>query len=270
MNKKLIAWILLFSCNLMWALQFTAIKLVQDQVGQYFTVWMPMLLSVLMLFFFVVKDYKANNRSIKDILVFLPLAALGAFPSQVLMTIGTRMSLASNAAIIVLILPILTAVLAYLILKEKMTRTLWISFSIAMIGVILVSLNDLKSIDFGTEYAIGNLIIFLALLANAYYNVGCKRVAHKFTGMEMVFYTYIFIVILLTPFVLYYEADTFARIATFTGSTWTGLILLTVFHNFLSMALFFIALKNLRANEVGLSNYLIPFFWRAYFSSLAG
>ena len=44
------SWILLFTCNLMWALQFTCIKLVQDQVGSLFTVWGPMTLATLMLY----------------------------------------------------------------------------------------------------------------------------------------------------------------------------------------------------------------------------
>lgn len=260
MNKKLFAWILLFCCNLMWALQFTSIKLTQNQVGPYFTVWGPMLLSLFLLFPFVWKDYKRNNRCLKDILPFLPLAALGAFPSQVLMTIGTRYSLASNAAIMVLILPVLTAFLAFLILKEKMTRIRWICFAVAIAGVILCSTNDLKKMDLGSQYALGNLIIFLALVGNAYYNVGCKKIADKFSGMEMVFYTYFFMVILLTPFVLYNEADTFSRMGSFTADTWIGMGSLTVFQNFLSMVLFFIALKHLEATDVALSNYLITFF----------
>jgi len=33
------SWLFLFCCNLMWALQFTCIKLVQHQVGPMFTVW---------------------------------------------------------------------------------------------------------------------------------------------------------------------------------------------------------------------------------------
>ncbi|MBL7769637.1 MAG: DMT family transporter [Flavipsychrobacter sp.] len=260
MNKKLIAWILLFCCNLMWALQFTSIKLTQDQVGQYFTVWAPMLLSLFLLFPFVAKDYKQQNRSWKDILLFLPLAALGAFPSQVLMTAGTRYSLASNAAIMVLILPVLTALLAFLLLKEKMTKIRWICFGIAIIGVLLCSTNDIKQMDLGSEYAFGNLLIFIALIGNAYYNVGCKKIAHRFSGMEMVFYTYLIMVVLLTPFVFYYEADTFSRIGDFTLNTWIGMGSLTLFQNFLSMVLFFIALKNLEATDVALSNYLITFF----------
>jgi drug/metabolite transporter (DMT)-like permease len=260
MNKKILSWILLFSCNLMWALQFTSIKLTQAQVGPYFTVWGPMLLSLFLLFPFIIKDFKKNNRSIKDVLVFVPLAALGAFPSQVLMTVGTRYSLASNAAIIVLILPVLTAFLAFLILKESMTKIRWVCFGISIIGVILCSTNDIKQMNLGSKYALGNLVIFLALVGNAYYNVGCKKIADKFTGMELVFYTYLIMVILLTPFVLYYEPDIFSKIPSFTTDTWIGMGSLTLFQNFLSMVLFFIALKNLEATDVALSNYLITFF----------
>ena len=44
------SWFFLFCCNLMWALQFTCIKLVQDQVGPMFTVWGPMTLATVMLY----------------------------------------------------------------------------------------------------------------------------------------------------------------------------------------------------------------------------
>jgi drug/metabolite transporter (DMT)-like permease len=76
----------------------------------------------------------------------------------------------------------------------------------------------------------------------------------------MVFYTYVVMVVLLTPVVLLFERDVFARIPSFTMQTWTGMALLTFFHNFLSMVLFFKALKILDATQVALSNYLITFF----------
>src|ERR1035437_4804288 len=260
MRKTVISWTLLIACNLMWSLQFTCIKLTQDQVGPYFTVWGPILLATIFLAPFVLKDFKKSGKSIKDILVFVQLALLGAFPAQVLMTWGTQYSLASNAAIITLSLPVITAFFAFLILKEKMNKIRWLSFIIAIIGVILCSTGDIKQMDFSSKYALGNLLIFLAILGNSYYNVGIKKIADRYTEMEMVFYTYVVVVILLTPLVLYYEPDVFARIPSFTQQTWIGMSLLTFFHNFLSMILFFKALKVLDAMQVALSNYLITFF----------
>lgn len=260
MKKTILSWTLLIACNLMWSLQFTCIKLTQDQAGPYFTVWGPMLLATIFLIPFVVKDFKKGQKKLKDLMVFGQLALLGAFPAQVLMTWGTQYSLANNAAIITLTLPVVTAVFAFFMLKEKMTVMRWISFLIAITGVVLCSTNDIKQMDFGSGYALGNLLIFVAIIGNAYYNTGCKKIAARFTEMEMVFYTYLVMIFLLTPLVLYYEPDVFERIPSFTQQTWTGILLLTLFHNFLSMVLFFKALKVLDATQVALSNYLITFF----------
>ena len=260
MRKIIISWVLLFACNLMWSLQFTCIKLTQDQVGPYFTVWAPMLIAVLLLAPFVLSDFKKTGKKFKDILIFGQLALLGAFPAQVLMTWGTQYSLASNSAILTLCLPVITALFAFLLLRENMNRIRWLSFIIAIIGVILISTGDIKQLNFSSKYAVGNLLIFLAIVGNSYYNVGCKKVSTRYSEIEMVFYTYIVIVFLLTPLVLYYEPEVFSRIPDFTIQTWTGMILLTVFHNFLSMVLFFKALKILDAMQVALSNYLITFF----------
>lgn len=260
MRKTFVSWLLLFACNLMWSLQFTCIKLTQDQVGPYFTVWAPMLFATLFLAPFAMRDFKKGGKKFKDILIFGQLALLGVFPAQVLMTWGTQYSLASNAEILTLCLPVITALFAFLLLKEKMNKIRWLSFFIAIIGVILCSTSDIKQLNFGSKYVLGNILIFLAIVGNAYYNTGIKKIANRYSEMELLFFTYVVMVILLTPLVLFYELDIFARIPSFTKQTWTGMTLLTFFHNFLSMLLFFKALKVLDAMQVALSNYMIAFF----------
>jgi drug/metabolite transporter (DMT)-like permease len=181
-------------------------------------------------------------------------------PGQVLMTWGTRASLASDAAILNLTLPILTAFFAFLFLGERMTRVRWISFCIAIAGVLLCSGIDLKSLNFGKTYLFGNLLILGATFGSAFYNSYGKKMLELDSPMRMLFYTYVATFILMTPIVLFEEHDTFSRIPAFTARTWTGLLLLTVFHNYLSMVLFLKALKYLDAMQAALSNYLITFF----------
>lgn len=229
-------------------------------MGPFFTVWGPMLIATLLIAPFALKNFKSNGKKFKDILIFGQLALLGAFPAQVLITWGTQYSLASNAAILTLLLPVITGVFAFLLLKEKMNKIRWVSFFIAIVGVLLMSTGDIKQINFGSKYALGNLLIFLAITGNSYFNVGMKKIASRYSEVEMVFFTYCAIIILLSPLLFYFEHDVFSRIPRFTGQTWTGVILLTFFHNFLSMLLFFKALKLLDAMQVALSNYLITFF----------
>ena len=245
----------------MWSLQFTCIKLVQDQIGAFSTVFIPMLLAAIFMLPFVFKDIRANTkRKLSDLKIFVVLALLGQLPAQVLTTIGTQQSTASNAAIISLTLPVVSALLAVALLKEKMNTLRWVSFFIAIVGVVLVSLKDILSVDFSTQFLIGNALIFSGILGSGFYNTICKKISGDYTEMEMLFYTYIFMIILLAPLVWYYEGNVLKNFSGFTGNTWIGLLLLTVFHNFLSMILFFKALKNLEAIQVALSNFLIAFF----------
>jgi drug/metabolite transporter (DMT)-like permease len=204
--------------------------------------------------------YKGKARSRKDILLFFLLALVGVFPGQVLITWGTRMSLASNAALLMLTLPVSTAILAIIFLHEHMTWVRWASFLLAIAGVLMCSGVDLRGLNFGTSYFFGNILILLGTLGSAFYNSYGKKVLERYSPMQMLFYTYIAMFILMTPFVLTEERGVFSHITQFTARTWIGLILLTFFHNFLSMVLFLKALKALDAIQAALSNYLITFF----------
>ena len=78
--------------------------------------------------------------------------------------------------------------------------------------------------------------------------------------MEMLFYTYVAMFIIMTPLMLVRKGGSSPRFRSFTSRTWIGLALLTFFHNYLSMVLFLKALKELDAIQAALSNYLITFF----------
>ncbi len=257
-------WIYLFACNLMWALQFTCIKLVEDQVGPYTTVWLPMCLATIALIPFLKAEARKHQAgrvtNWKDVRNFLILAAFGFFPTQVLMTWGTRMSLASNAALITLALPVFTAVMAMLILKEKMNLARWISFGLAIVGVIVISGRDIQGASFGFEYLVGNILIVGSILANSLNNSFGKVILRRYTPMEMMFWAYFLMLILLLPFVIPELGGFFSRMPSFTTGTWVGLILLSFVHNYLSMILFLKALSALDAIQAALSNYLITFF----------
>lgn len=257
------SWLFLFSCNFMWALQFTCIKLVQDQVGSLFTVWGPMTLATIMLYPLVrleAKSTEHKDRRSTDILIFLLLAVVGVFPGQVLITWGTRMSLASNAALLMLTLPVSTAFLAFLFLHEKMTPIRWVSFGLAIIGVLMCSDIDFRTLNFGKGYLYGNVLIFLGTLGSAFYNSYGKKILERYSPTEMLFFTYLAMFVIMTPLTLAQEPRVFANIPHFSLQTWIGLALLTFFHNYLSMVLFLKALKQLDAIQAALSNYLITFF----------
>lgn len=258
------SWFLLFACNLMWALQFTCIKLVEDKVGPLFTVWGPMFIATLLLYPLVRLERPSEQPVAREphsrasnLRLYAVLVLFGVFPGQMFVTWGTRWTLASNAALISLTLPVCTALLAFILLGERMTRVRWISFGLAIAGVVMCSGRDLSGLQFNRQNFAGNALIFLGNMGSAFYNSYGKRALERHSPLRMMFYTYVGMLVLMLPFVLVEERDVFFRIPEFTTRTWVGLGLLAFFHNFLSMVLFLKALKVLDAIQAALSNYLI-------------
>ena len=141
-----------------------------------------------------------------------------------------------------------------------MTAIRWTSFALSIVGVLLCSDIDFRSLNFGKGYLYGNVLIFVGTLGSAFYNSYGKKMLERYSPMEMLFYTYVAMFVIMTPLTLSQERNVFGAVPHFTGSTWIGMVLLTLFHNYLSMVLFLKALKHLEAIQAALSNYLISFF----------
>ena len=64
------------------------------------------------------------------------------------MTWGISKSLASNGAVLNLMIPVITAVLASFMLREKLTLLRIVSLAIGLVGVLLMSVQDLRESSF--------------------------------------------------------------------------------------------------------------------------
>lgn len=266
-RERLRDWFLLISCNFMWASQFVLVKIVQEQMGPVAATSIPMLLATLMLWPIVRIQARAVDRAKParsmwaDWLPFLLLGLVGQVPSQLFATWGMRYSLASDAALLNLTMPIATVVMAYFLLSEKMTALRWLSFFLAVAGVIECSGIDWNELSFSKAgYLVGNLLIFGSVLGSAFYNVYSKKVLERYTPLEVLLYSYYFVIAFLAPITFYAEPAVVHEIGQYTARTWLGIALLALFQYWLSMVIFMIVLNRLDATQAGLSNYMIPFF----------
>ena len=265
--SKLLDWTQLLFCNCIWASQFVLVKLVESEVGPVFTTAFPMLLATVLLIPFVwferqrrPQEQRSRVRW-KDIANFLIIGALGQVVAQLFVTWGTQRSLASNAAVLSLALPIATALMAYCILSERMTKLRWLSFAIAIAGVVVASGADLRQMNFsGRGYMFGNALIFLGVMGSAFYNVYSKVLLIRFSPLEVLLGSYFATCIVLLPLALAVEPEGFLRLSSLSVRGWLGLTLLAVFQYCLSMVVFLKVLTRLDATQAALSNYMIPVF----------
>jgi drug/metabolite transporter (DMT)-like permease len=261
-------WGLLLICNLIWASQFVMVKLVQRQMGPVFATFFPMTLATLMLIPIMRRERQRENPGRgparvpgSDVLQFILIGVFGQVVAQLFITWGVRWSLASNAALLMLALPVSTAVMAYFVLGERMTPIRWLSFALAIAGVLECSGIDWRELNFTSgRFLAGNLLIFLSVNGSAFYNVYSKKLLGRYSPLRVLLYSYYAVFVFMLPIVLYVEPQGFRQLPQFAPLVWLGLIILAVFQYFLSMVIFLHVLARLDATQAGLSNYLIPFF----------
>ena len=194
-SQKTIDWALVIIVNFMWATQVPVIRLIGDSMGAVTVAFVPMILSSLI--FLPILAFENKKRGVgfryrfRDFKVFLLPAIIGVFVMQYAYTVGSRYTLAANAGIITLTIPVLVAVFAAFLLKEKLNAIRIISFLIAIIGVLITSVSDLRAADFGKgQFLAGNLIFLFASACCAFYNTYCKLLVDKgYTELEIMVYS---------------------------------------------------------------------------------
>jgi drug/metabolite transporter (DMT)-like permease len=264
--SRLRDWTFLLICNLIWASQFVMVKLVQRQMGPVFATFFPMTLAMLFLIPIVRRERSKTTGErgripTHDILEFILIGVFGQVVAQLFITWGVRWSLASNAALLALTLPISTAVMAYFFLGERMTWVRGLSFALALIGVMECSGVDWKELNLtSVKFLLGNLMIFLSVNGSAFYNVYSKKLLRRYSPLQVLLYSYYAVVAFLLPITVYTEPRGFINLPHYNTTVWLGLVILAIFQYFLSMVIFLNVLTRLDATQAAVSNYLIPFF----------
>lgn len=259
-------WFLVILVNFMWATQVPVIRLMGDRLGPTNIAFVPMLLSTLMFLPFLWvenrKRKQSERRTWKDLRYFIIPGLIGVFLMQYLYTVGSTMTLASNAGIITLTIPVLVAVFASILLKEKLNIVRVTGFVIALAGVLLTSLPDIKEASFSkSSFFTGNLIFLIACACAAFFNTYSKLLVDKnFTELEILVYCSLVGSIACIPLLIWVEPLSIATIIHSGNVIIFGLLELSFIVYGISMLLFFYILKRMDVTQAILGNYLLPFF----------
>jgi drug/metabolite transporter (DMT)-like permease len=267
--NRVINFALLVLVNTMWAAQYAAYKTATSQMGPITVSTWTFLFSAVILLPFLVNERlgrtvdngpQPSRWTLRNLFGFMVVGVFGLVPASAFLAWGTDRSTASNAALIYLTLPILTALLAWLILGERMTWLRWLSLGISLAGVLMLSTSDLKQQNLGRgEYFMGNLLVLTACASSCFYNVYCKALLRRFTALEILVYGYVMAVVLSIPLVIWVEPLAWSAIGTYTTATWMSVLVLSVFSWGLAMVLWMYVLTRLDVSQASVSIYLLPF-----------
>jgi len=272
---------LLMLVNIMWAAQYAAYKIATERMGPITVSAWTFLFAALVLLPFLVRERRhrsgpgdctpktssvitPSERSLlnkRNIIGFLVLGVLALIPASAFLAWGIDRSTASNASLIYLTVPIITAILASSILKEKMTLVRWASLFIALAGVLILSDVDWRHLQLTSgRFLLGNMLVLVACTASSFYNVFCKELLRRFTPLEVLIYGYLLAVVVSLPFLVWVEPISWAAVRSYKLSTWFAVLVLSVFSWGLAMVVWAILLKRLDVSQASVSIYLLPFF----------
>ena len=261
--------ILLLLCNVMFGAQYPATKAAVSNMGPILLSVLTYLLGSLCLLPFLILENRSHPEQSRPLAVFekqnfVPFfmaTILGFFPASVILAWGIDRSLASNAALLTLSIPIFTAVLASIVREERMTVWRWISFVLGIGGAIICSDIDWRNLSvFSARYLLGNFLILAGCCGSAFTNVYSKDLLERFRPVRLLVLSYTFTGLFCLPFLWALEPVTWSTLADYPLRTWVGLGILGLFSWGLAMILLFWILSRLEVMQVSISFYLISFF----------
>ncbi len=258
-------FVVLLLVNLMWAFQFSGAKLATERLGSTTVTALPMLLATLCLLPFLWAERRGrlsrqslDAPSLRD---FLLLAIFGSVPAQLGLVWGVTYSLASNASVLTLTIPVITAVLAAMLLGERMTVLRWLSFLLAILGVLMVSDVDWRSAElFKSRYLLGNFLILGSCIGSGFFNSYSKKVLERFSPVEVLTYSFVVTDAILIAMVWALEPHSIRGLAGIGLEAWLALLAIAVFSLAISMVLFFWVIQRIEVTQASLSIYLLPVF----------
>jgi drug/metabolite transporter (DMT)-like permease len=271
---------LLVLVNGMWAAQYAAYKVATEKMGPVTVSAWTFLMASLVLLPFLVRERRARPPSAggparttaedcaaaarpwarRNIQGFLMIGLAGLVPASVLLAWGIDRSTASNAALIYLMVPIITAVLAWLVLAERMTAVRWASLGVSLLGVLVLSDFNWRELQFAnSRFLLGNLLVLLACAASSFYNVYCKELLRRFTPLEVLVYGYLIALVASLPLLVWVEPLSGQAVRGYELRVWIALGVLSIFSWGLAMVLWMFVLKRLDVSQASVSIYLLPF-----------
>jgi drug/metabolite transporter (DMT)-like permease len=263
--KTAFYFLLLALASLIWSGQGIAVKVLDPHLGPIAITFLPFYVTTLLFVPLLLRLRRQNPASpapsAKDWVRFTIAGVGGQVLAQLGMTWGISKSLASNGSILNLLIPVISAVLASFMLKERLTLLRMGSLAIGLVGVVFLSVGDFRQASFGSmKYLTGNLLIFGGCFGSSFYNVYCKGLMQKFQEIEILIFSYVTASVASIPLLIWAEPFHFSSLLALDAKGIAAFLFLALFMYGASMLLFFKALQHLDVTTASTSLYLVPVF----------
>lgn len=240
---------------LFWALTFVLIKVALITYRPYEIVFLRLVLASILMFGVIFLFRQKERVEKKDMLYLMMVAFFEPFLYFLGEANGMQYVSSTLGSLIISTIPLVTAVGAWLFLKESIYPLLIVGLLVSFAGVAMLSLAEPNL----TGTLKGILLLMLAVFAGMFYGITVRRVTLKYRSLTIVAWQSLFGMIYILPVFLIFD---FKHFTTVTHSA-RGLLTIAAMSVFASVGSFLLYTGVIRELGVIRSNVftnLIPVF----------
>lgn len=255
-NKKI--YILMVCSALFWAGAFIAGKYTVPYIPAFTLTFLRFFYAVIILYFVMrrmVVEFKPEKENWK---VFFFTGTVGMFGYHILFFTALKHTTATNSSIIAAANPIVTTVLAYLFLKNKLGLKQLFGILLSFAGVILTITGADPEVLKHFAFNAGDLWMLAAVTAWAVYSVYSKSKGKGIPPIVLTFYSFLVCIVLLIPFVLYEKPWEF--LPSIPLSAHLAVLYMSVFPSVIGYLVQQMAIREIGPERASIFINLVPVF----------
>src|SRR2546421_12239113 len=203
-SRQPFSWFLLISANVLWAATYVAAKFALRDTSVNVMLAIRMSIAALILLPLLLAGRKELHLTRRDIPQLVMLMLAGFVINKLLEYVGLALTTASDVALLITSESIFTAALSWLVLRERFKKLTGLALCLGFVGVYLIverSLIPNIPPGGGAWRIVGDLLVVLALLVEAFYTVRGKALLVKYPPLMITSASIVVSMIFWTPVV---------------------------------------------------------------------
>jgi drug/metabolite transporter (DMT)-like permease len=255
---------LMVLATLCWSGAFIAGKYSISYIPVFTMTFIRLFIAAVIMYFVMKIMHYPYRLQKHHIPVFLLTGTIGMFGYHILFFFCLNYTSAINSSIIGAMNPIVTVILAYVFLKQRLNYKQVFGVILSFVGVFLTITGADPEVMKGMTFNKGDLIMLCAVLCWASYGIISSRAIQAdqqspayIPPIPMIYYSFIVGIIVLIPFVVW-EPQHF--ITELPSGVWISIIYMSIFPSAIGYLLQQISIREIGPSRTSIFINLVPVF----------
>jgi len=257
--SNIIVLLMLFATVMFWGIGFPISKLGVDYIPPFTFAFLRFFITSIIFSIIMIKKYNLKVKTLTDNFLILSIMGISGITAYNFFYLySLKLTLVSNSALIAAFNPIITTIIASIVLKEKINNFMWIGIILSFFGVLLIISHGSIAIVQHLSFNKGDMFMFIATSLWAAYSVSAKIAMKRLDFFTAVGLSTILGTIYLIPFVLFEPGS--ENIFSYPLVSWFSVFYMSIVATFFAFTMWYKGIERFGASKTSIFVNLVPVF----------